>query len=158
MSDGVLIIGFDGKIRMENAGVSEILGYSKESLYGRTIASLMEEDDRNDEFFRCIIDAVYTKKMIKETVPYYLGEERRYLRIVTSFLRDHKDDVALITLIGDITELVELNRKNELLNRKLMGFLDSFVNVMISAIDERTPYNATHTKKMAGYASRLLDW
>ncbi len=46
MSDGVLIIGFDGKIRMENAVVSEILGYSKESLYGRTIASLMEEDDR----------------------------------------------------------------------------------------------------------------
>ena len=158
MSDGVLIIGFDGKIRSENAVVSEILGFSKESLYGRTIASIMQEDDKNDEFFRCIIDAVYTKKKIRETVPYYINGERKFLRIVTSFLRDTKDDVALITLIGDITELVELDRKNQELNEKLISFLDNFVNIMISAIDERTPYNATHTKKMAGYAVKYLDW
>ena len=158
MSDGVLIIGFDGKIRMENGVVSEILGISKEELYGNTIASLMEKDDKNDEFFRCIIDAVYTKRKIRETVPYYISGERKFLRIVTSFLRDTKDDVALITLIGDITELVELNWKNQELNKKLMSFLDNFVDVMISAIDERTPYNATHTKKMVGYADRFINW
>ena len=158
MSDGILIIGFDGKIRMENTVVSDILGIPKDRLYGKTIASFMEEDDKNDEFFRCIIDAVYSKKNIRETAPYFINGERKFFRIVTSFLKDKEDDVALIALIGDITELVELNWKNQQLNKKLMSVLDSFVNVMISAIDERTPYNATHTKKMVGYAERFMEW
>ena len=34
----------------------------------------------------------------------------------------------------------------------------SFVRVMSSAVDERTPYNGSHTRHMAEYGSRFLDY
>ena len=36
--------------------------------------------------------------------------------------------------------------------------LDSFVRVMSTAIDARSPYNANHTKNMAKYAQRFIQW
>ena len=36
--------------------------------------------------------------------------------------------------------------------------LDSYVKVMSTAIDARTPYNANHTKNMVIYATRFIDW
>jgi hypothetical protein len=35
--------------------------------------------------------------------------------------------------------------------------MDSFVRVMSAAIDERSPYNASHTRNMAKYAERFMD-
>ena len=35
---------------------------------------------------------------------------------------------------------------------------DSFVRVMSTAIDSRTPYNANHTRNMAKYGSNFCDW
>lgn len=34
----------------------------------------------------------------------------------------------------------------------------SFVRVMSSAVDERTPYNGSHTRHMAEYGGRFLDY
>ncbi|MEF9866037.1 MAG: HD domain-containing phosphohydrolase [Oscillospiraceae bacterium] len=36
--------------------------------------------------------------------------------------------------------------------------LNSFVRVMSTAIDARTPYNANHTRNMVIYGQRFLDW
>lgn len=36
--------------------------------------------------------------------------------------------------------------------------LDSLVGALSTAIDQRTPYNANHTRNMAKYAARFLDW
>lgn len=36
--------------------------------------------------------------------------------------------------------------------------LDSFVRAMSTAIDERSPYNATHTRNMVKYGSRFIEW
>jgi len=36
--------------------------------------------------------------------------------------------------------------------------LDSLVGALSTAIDERTPYNANHTRNMVQYAERFLDW
>lgn len=43
-------------------------------------------------------------------------------------------------------------------SRELTELLQSFVQVMSTAIDARTPYNANHTRNMALYAERFLDW
>ena len=40
----------------------------------------------------------------------------------------------------------------------MRGMFQSFVEVMSSAIDERTPYNLTHTKHMAEYGERFVDY
>ena len=157
-TDGIMIIGFDGKIRMENEVTSEILNISESYLRGKTIASLMDASDENDEFFRAIIDAVYEKKKLSETVIYNRADGQRYLRLVTSFLNNKEEDIELIVVISDITELVVLGRKNQELNRRLIELLDNFVRMMIDAIDKRTPYNASHTRHMVQYAVRFLKW
>ena len=36
--------------------------------------------------------------------------------------------------------------------------LDSYVKVMSTAIDARTPYNANHTKNMVTYATHFIEW
>lgn len=43
-------------------------------------------------------------------------------------------------------------------SRELGELLNSFVRVMSTAIDARTPYNANHTRNMAKYAERFLDF
>ncbi|HJA70957.1 MAG TPA: GAF domain-containing protein [Candidatus Lachnoclostridium stercoravium] len=40
----------------------------------------------------------------------------------------------------------------------IKGLLNSFVSVMSSAIDERTPYNGTHAKHMSEYGERFIDY
>lgn len=42
--------------------------------------------------------------------------------------------------------------------RDSIAILDSFVRAMSTAIDERSPYNANHTKNMVLYASRFIRW
>ena len=41
---------------------------------------------------------------------------------------------------------------------QITGLLDSLVGALSSAIDQRTPYNANHTRNMAAYGTRFLDW
>ena len=42
--------------------------------------------------------------------------------------------------------------------QETMELLDSFVRVMSTAIDARTPYNANHTKNMVKYGKRFLQY
>ena len=41
---------------------------------------------------------------------------------------------------------------------QIREMLDSYVKVMSTAIDARTPYNANHTKNMVVYATRFICW
>lgn len=41
---------------------------------------------------------------------------------------------------------------------QIREMLDSYVKVMSTAIDARTPYNANHTKNMVTYATRFITW
>lgn len=41
---------------------------------------------------------------------------------------------------------------------EIKGLFNSFVKVMSSAVDERTPYNGSHTRHMAQYGDRFLDY
>lgn len=159
MSDGIFTIGYDGKIRMENGTAAEILGFKEGKLTGKTIMDLLIENNKNDDFFQCIIDAVLRRKKISKVTAFYIDDKRKkYLRLVVTPLRDRADDIVAIVMFGDITRLVELGSRNEHLNKKLREFLDRFVTLMVDAIDERSHYNATHTRKMAGYAEKYLKW
>ena len=43
-------------------------------------------------------------------------------------------------------------------SREITKLLESIVQVLSTAIDARTPYNANHTKNMARYAEQFLEW
>ena len=42
--------------------------------------------------------------------------------------------------------------------KESIEFLNSFVNVMTTAIDQRSPYNANHSKSMTQYADKFINW
>ncbi|MBO4863672.1 MAG: HD domain-containing protein [Eubacterium sp.] len=157
-TDGFFVVGYDGHIRMENSLALKILGMSDDTLYGKTLVDCISKNGKNDEFFGCIIDAVYKKEKISRVVPFIKDDKTANLRLVVSPLRDRMDDISAIVMFSDITELSELGAKNDLLMRKLMEFVDRFVKVMIGAIDARSHYNANHTKSMVAYAERYLDY
>ncbi len=41
---------------------------------------------------------------------------------------------------------------------QITELMDSLVGALSTAIDQRTPYNANHTRNMVKYAARFLDW
>ncbi|MCR5543182.1 MAG: HD domain-containing protein [Eubacterium sp.] len=157
MSDGILIVGYDGIIRLENEIAADILEIDAKKLTGNTIASLMAITDKNDDFFQCLIDAIFTKQVVNEVIEYHTKGKTKYLRLVVSFLKSEAENTGVIVVINDITELVELNKSNEELTNRLIRFVDQFVQLMITAIEKRSPYNANHTRNMVGYAIKFLN-
>ncbi|MBQ1849975.1 MAG: PAS domain S-box protein, partial [Lachnospiraceae bacterium] len=161
LSDGILLVELDGKIRLVNQSVAEILGMGGAELKGKKLVRLMMEHEGNDEFFQCILDAVYSKQKSSDIVRYHLGSEEKRLRVVSSLLPPGGGGMekgGLAVLLSDLTKIITLSEKNEELNRRLSGFIDRFVQVMIGAVEARTPYNANHTKNMVRYGTRFLDW
>ena len=86
MSDGVFVIGFDGKISLCNKAAADALNTDNNDLIGKSVAILMNEFEENDEFFELLLDAVYTKSKVIKTVPFRTDGQMRYLRVTTSFL------------------------------------------------------------------------
>ena len=71
ISDGILTIGLDGRILLANASATSILGIEKDRLVGQKLAKLLMENDENDDFFQCLMDAVYSKQTIVQMVPFF---------------------------------------------------------------------------------------
>lgn len=77
-----------------------------------------------------------------------------------------KDDTGNITAFDSYSEHVILSLTSQAAIRlttlnyseAITGLLKSFVRVMSTAIDARSPYNANHTRNMARYAERFLNW
>lgn len=61
----------------------------------------------------------------------------------------------ILSSMGSQAAICLMNRKYA---QQIQKMLDSFVRVMTTAIDERTPYTANHTRNMALYAGRFIDW
>ena len=112
LSEGVMVIRFDGVIEYVNSAALDILQKRGKPLEGLSFAqAFFSQDDRsnNDELLQCVMDAVYRKDRIHERyVPYRTEKTTRHLRVVSSYLRDGETDVAVILLISDVTELLEL--------------------------------------------------
>ena len=155
MTDGVFLVGHDGRVILENSVAVKLLG---RELHGERLIRLMTEGDVNDEFYQCIIDAIFQKNKIYDSVPFRRGDEVKYLRIAVFPLADEGTGSSVMVMFSDVTELVELAERNRILSEKLAEFIDRFVMVMVGSIDKRSPYNANHTKKIARYAENYLDY
>ena len=158
MSDGVIVIGFDGTIMLYNSAAERILGMSDDMLRGKSMAEIMRYTTENDELFELILQAVYTKNKIVKTLPCFRGEETLYLRITTDFLTHGDEKIGVIAQLSDITEGTMLFIANKRLANQITELMHSFVEIMVTAIDEKSPYNANHTKSMVKYAKRYLRW
>ena len=154
MTDGVFLIGHDGKVVLENSVAIGLLG---RELHGRRLIELIGEGGVNDQFYQCIIEAIFQKSKIYDSVPFVSGDEKKFLRIAAFPITD-ETGTSVMVMFSDVTEIVSLAEKNRILSERLAGFLQRFVKIMVSSIDKRSHYNATHTRKMAGYATRYLEY
>jgi len=158
IQDGILFLDFSGTVLLINKSGEKILGVSSERLCGKKIAALMGELEGIDDFLQCILDSVYEKVKKNELVTYVKDGKLRNLRVVSSFLQREGESIGIIVMFSDLTPFLELGKKNAELNTRLEGVLERFVQVMIGAIEERTPYNGHHTRSMVKYAEKYFDW
>ena len=61
-------------------------------------------------------------------------------------------------VVSALASLAAVSINNHKLAREVSNLLHSFVSVMVDAIDERSSYNATHTRSMVKYATNFTDW
>lgn len=109
MSEGVMTIGFDGKITYLNHAALEILDRGEDELIGKRFGACFFDNEENDGFTQAILDAVYDRTKPHEAiVSYNTGSETRQLRLITSFLTDNGKSVGIIVVLSDMSELMEL--------------------------------------------------
>ncbi|MCR4689252.1 MAG: ATP-binding protein [Saccharofermentans sp.] len=158
LSDGVIVIGYDGKISSCNDAACELIGIDKDEATGKSIALLMMEIEGNDDFFEMLLDCVYEKKKISRTVAFRKDGKMEYLKVTSTLLMEGGVDTALIAVISDQTEVTELLIKNNSLTTQITALMNSFVEVMVTAVEEKSSYNANHTRNMVRYATNYLEY
>ena len=109
MSEGLMVIGFDGVITHLNSAAEEILSKKASDLIGKKFAKCFFLFEENDQFNQAILDAIYDKTTShRNIVQYFNGNTFKELSITTSFLHNNDEKVGIVIVLNDITELVEL--------------------------------------------------
>ena len=126
ISEGIMLIGFNGYIMYANATASRILGIPEEEMTGHSFASLFFDNTENDEFSQAVIDSIYDRERPHDTILTYTKDGRPLtLRMMTSFYIDGVERKGIIAVFSDVTEYMELRdavksmKKIEALNDKL---------------------------------------
>ena len=158
MSEGVIVTRLDGMITFCNKAAALALEFPVERLMGSSIAELMLEFEENDAFFELILNAIYTKERVIKNVPFFANEKMKYLRVSSSLMTEDSENTGLIIVINDVSEEVGLFITNKRLANQVQDLMDSFVEVMVTEIEERSTYNANHTKSMVRYATNYLEY
>ncbi len=116
LSDGVMVIGFDGSVRLANAAVCQMFGLDPAEVVGGQFGALFVQLEGFDEFTEVVLDAVATRGGIARRVArVHAGDEPRSLSVTTSYLSGAGGGgrAAVIAVVSDITEIREL-RETEL--------------------------------------------
>lgn len=112
--DGVMVVGFDGSVRMANVAVCRMFGLDPAETVGRSFGELFIVLEGFDEFTQIILDAVAERGDVARRVTRVrAGGELRSLSVTTSCLTVGEARVALVVVVSDITEVREL-RETEL--------------------------------------------
>ena len=126
ISEGIMLIGFNGFILYANTTASKILGISEKEMMGQSFASLFFDKPENDEFCQAVIDSIYDRERQHDTiVSYKNGDRELSLRMVTSFYIDGDERKGIIAVFSDVSEVMEIRdalksmKKIQALNDKL---------------------------------------
>lgn len=64
----------------------------------------------------------------------------------------------MVLLVESVASMSAITIQNVRYINDIQALFHSFVQVMSSAVDERTPYNGSHTRHMAAYGDRFIDY
>ena len=156
MAEGMMTIDLNGTVDSFNPAAERILGRKRDEVVGNHFARMFMEDPENDIFTQTVLDAMYEPMARHEkVVPWHHGDQIKQLYLVSSFLFHEGREVGTIIVFNDITELTELKLRYA---RDIELLLDSLVKALSAAIDERSHYNANHTRNMVKMAEAFMDW
>lgn len=156
MSEGVMIIGLNGSILHLNPAAEDILGKKREQWEGQKKLMLFLDDERNDQFSEAIIDAIENQSHAHyKLVNYYTDDNVKTIYMMTSFLHEDNERLAMIVILNDMTNLSAMRKRY---TDQLLELLDSLVLALSVSIDERSHYNANHTRNMVMMAEKFLTW
>ena len=114
LSDGVVVIDFDGSVRMANAAFCRMFGLDPDGVAGHSFGQLFIAFEGFDEFTQIVLDAVAERgDIVRRVTRIRFDEELRSLSVTTSCLMTGEERVAVIVVVSDITEVREL-RETEL--------------------------------------------
>lgn len=118
LSDGIMVIDFDGSIRIANASFCRMFGLDPEEVAGRLFGELFIAFEGFDEFVQIVLDAVMERgDGERQIARVRIGKELRSLSVATSYLTTtHTGETkraAVIVVVSDITEIRDL-RETEL--------------------------------------------
>lgn len=139
MSDGVLVLGDDGKVAAFNAAAAAIIGRDDMG-EDFSLAQLMIEDERNDAFVQVLLDSVFDGVTIHDRVVPFVpeGGEERTLSVTASHLRSDEGGLkGAFIVLCDITEVEDLRESKTELTEELQKALrvaDDKANELESAL------------------------
>jgi PAS domain S-box-containing protein len=109
---GLLVIGHNGLINVVNPAASDILGYPRQELLDRGWGELFLTNNANYLFNQVFLDVIQKEKVgLHRDVPYEKpGGERMYLSVTSSFLRSG-DELAIVVLLHDVTEIYRMRER-----------------------------------------------
>jgi PAS domain S-box-containing protein len=156
LGEGILTFGLDGIINLVNPAAEAILGIPKEDLQGKRYGTVLFRFRENDLFNQAILDAIYDSGAKHENVvPYFDGKRAKHLHVTSSFLRQYGEQIGIIVLISDLTEIAEMELRHM---QQINALIESMVKTLSVAIDERSHYTARHTQNMVRMGEAFLDW
>ena len=151
ISDGLIVMDFEGTVRYANPIAAQILGVDVSELIGAKFVKMFLLQPENDPFVQAVLDMIYENSAFwSGIVTFYLRGEVRHLRMTSSLFWDSYGKAAGITIVlSDLSELMELkdslkamekinelnkqlNARNELLSKTFGQFLsDEIVKAKI---------------------------
>lgn len=103
----------------------------------------------------------YTRSMLVVPLANDRGELIGVLQLINALTADGQPTDFTLDMEPLVTALAgqaAISLTNMQYSEQITELLDSLVGALSTAIDQRTPYNANHTRNMAKYAERFLNW
>ena len=158
LTDGVMLVREDGTVKLHNPAAQHFIGVSASELTEQSIFALISRADDDNTLLASICEMVSRKQKTVKNVPCFRGEAVQYFRITAMCVQSGGDRHDVLVQITDITDATLMFIANKRLANQVTNLMHSFVEVMVTAIEERSAYNANHTKSMVRYARRYLEW
>ncbi|MCY4304917.1 MAG: efflux RND transporter periplasmic adaptor subunit [Aestuariivita sp.] len=152
LSDGVIIIDFNGIIKFANSDFCRMLNLHQDELLGSVFGEVFVTRENLDEFTQIVLDAVFNPgERERKIVTVEIGDSQRSLVITTTYLKSEEEQSqetqAMIATVSDITEIKEL-RENEVRLGKVVESQLSELQIAYRDIEIRSEELSSITRKV----------
>ena len=163
MSNGVVVLDFQGNITHINPAGLNILGLKSEETRDRTYAELFMGEPENDEFNDILLSGIQDKETrLYREVAFRRSDGRRLdLAVTTSFLRLESGkwkDEGIVVVFKDITEFKALDRARHRVLDHLSHELRTPLSIVLASLKRlETPENQRPVERIKRNLKRLQD-